>query len=197
MNTGENKIAIIREKLEVYNKAYISTQKLSRLLEKFAPNYSISQLCNYGLISPIKRGKWYLNKRSREFINPYVVGSLYMWDEIYMYGWMSVYNSYWISEQISEKYTIYNTKISGEKIIWNIPFIFKRQRVSFFYGLTDTEINGNSYKLMSPERAFIQAIKEKKKFKKIPVSIDKNKLLTLAEKNASKTVLTSIKKLCI
>jgi hypothetical protein len=78
MITGENKIAIIREKLEVYSKAYISSEKLSRLLEKFAPNYSISQLCNYGLISPIKRGKWYMNKRSRDFINPYIVGSLYM-----------------------------------------------------------------------------------------------------------------------
>ncbi len=197
MITGENKIAIIREKLEVYSKAYISSEKLSRLLEKFAPNYSISQLCNYGLISPIKRGKWYMNKRSRDFINPYIVGSLYMWDDLYMYGWMSVYNSYWISEQISEKYTIYNTKISGEKTIWNIPFIFKRQRASFFYGILDKEINGDIYKVMSPERAYIQALKEKKRFQELPINIDKDKLLALANNNASKTIITTIKRLCI
>ena len=42
----KNVIAKVREKLELYNKAYISKEFITKILNKFAPNYSISQLCN-------------------------------------------------------------------------------------------------------------------------------------------------------
>jgi hypothetical protein len=50
---------------------------------------------------------------------------------------------------------------------------------------------------MSPERAYIQALKEKKRFQELPINIDKDKLLALANNNASKTIITTIKRLCI
>jgi hypothetical protein len=42
----ENIIAKIREKLEFYSNPFISKDILSKILEKFAPNYSIPNLCN-------------------------------------------------------------------------------------------------------------------------------------------------------
>jgi hypothetical protein len=68
----------VREKLEAYGKAYVNAELLNKILSKFAPNYTISQLCDKGLLTPIKRGKWYLNNQSKAYIDPYVVGSLYM-----------------------------------------------------------------------------------------------------------------------
>jgi len=50
---------------------------------------------------------------------------------------------------------------------------------------------------MSLERAFIQILKEWKKFNILPDWIDKNKLFKLATKNAPKTILLKIEKLCL
>lgn len=108
----KNIIALVREKLDLYRKPYIDATYLQKILDKFAPNYTIKQLCNLDILRPIKRGKWYLNRKSRDFINPFVVGALYMGDEMYVFGGMSVYNRYSLSEQIAEIYTIYNTKTS-------------------------------------------------------------------------------------
>jgi len=193
----KNKIAKIREKLDLYNKAYISNDLLVKLLNKFAPNYTISQLCNIWVITPIKRGKWYINNKSREFINPFIIGNLYMGDELYMYGWMMIYNKYWLSDQIAEKYTIYNTKISANKTIGNIEFIFIRQRDNFFYWLKEEFFEDYTYKVMNRERAFIQALKEKKIYDEIPYWIDIKKLKKLAGKYASQVIFNKINKLCL
>ncbi len=193
----KNVIAKVREKLELYNKAYISKEFITKILNKFAPNYSISQLCNMWLLTPIKRGKWYVNNKTREYINPFVVGDLYMWNELYMFGWIMMYNRYNISDQVPEWYTIYNTKISWKKIIWSAKFIFIRQRENFFYGMKNEKFEEYNYKVMTPERAFIQALKEKKIFDIVPYWIDKIKLIKLAKKNASQTINDKIKKLCL
>lgn len=192
-----NLIAKIREKLDVYAEAYIKRELVEKILDKFAPNYSVSQLCDMELLIPIKRGKWYINSKTRKYINPFVVGDLYMWDELYMFGWMMMYNRYGISDQVAEWYTIYNTKISGKKIIWPAKFIFVRQRESFFYGFKKEKFENYSYKVMSNERAFIQALKEKKEFYTIPYKIDCLKLKKLAEKNTSKIINNKIEELCI
>jgi len=191
-----NKIAIIRDKLELYNQIYISKDLLTKLLSKFAWNYTISQLCDKWLIIPIKRGKWYINNKSREFINPYIVWDLYMWDELYMYGWMVIYNRYGLSDQVAEKYTIYNTKISGNKIIWGVNFIFIRQRDKFFYWLNKTKVWEYEYKIMTIERAFIQALKEKKQFEDIPYWVDIKKTQKLAKEYSSQIIINKINKLC-
>ena len=166
------------------------------MLSKFAWNYTISQLCDKWLIIPIKRGKWYINNKSREFINPYIVWDLYMWDELYMYGWMVIYNRYGLSDQVAEKYTIYNTKISGNKIIWGVNFIFIRQRDKFFYWLNKTKVWEYEYKIMTIERAFIQALKEKKQFEDIPYWVDIKKTQKLAKEYSSQIIINKINKLC-
>jgi hypothetical protein len=45
----------IREKLDIIGEKYLDTNVLEKLLAKFAPSYSISQICDTGMISPIKR----------------------------------------------------------------------------------------------------------------------------------------------
>lgn len=71
---SKNAIALVREKLDLYRKPYIDADFLQKILNAFAPNYTIKQLCNLGIVRPIKRGKWYMNQKSREFISPFVIG---------------------------------------------------------------------------------------------------------------------------
>jgi hypothetical protein len=56
-----NQIKTIKEKLRIYEKPFIESSFLQNLLEKFAPHYTIAQLCSRELIIPIKKGKIYLN----------------------------------------------------------------------------------------------------------------------------------------
>jgi len=192
-----NKIAVIREKLDLYWKRYIEKDFLQKILNKFAPNYTITSLVSKWLIVPIKRWKVYINTFSKEISYPFVIADLYMWNDLYVIWWLAVYNYYGFTEQIASKYTIYNTKISWEKIIWGINFIFIKQRESFFYWIKKWKFEWKKFNIMSPERAFIQIIKEWKKFDKLPDIVDKEKLLKMAEKYASKNLLSKIKKLCI
>ena len=187
---------IIREKLRLYRKWYISIETLEKILSKFAPNYTVSQLCDKRLITPIKRGKWYINNESTEYIDPYIVWSLYMGDAPYMFGGLAVYNSYSLSTQVPEWYTILNTSISWERRIGSVKLIFTRQRESFFYGGEMRKQGEYSYTIMSPERAFIEMLKEKKKFSTLPYGIDREKLISLARENASKTINTTIQQIC-
>jgi hypothetical protein len=42
----KNNIAKVREKLDIYQKPYIEADLLQKILNKFAPNYTITQLSN-------------------------------------------------------------------------------------------------------------------------------------------------------
>jgi hypothetical protein len=194
---AKNSIALVREKLDLYGKPYIDAVFLQKILDKFAPNYTIKQLCNLDIVRPIKRSRWYLNRKSRGFVNPFVVGGLYMGDETYAFGGMSVYNRYSLSEQIAEIYTVYNTKISGDREIAGIRYSFIRQRQNFFYGIRTEKADEYEYRIMSPERAFIQMLREGKTFPIIPKNVQKEKLLRLAEKYASKPLQSRVNSLCI
>lgn len=193
----KNDIAIVREKLDNYQKPYIEVDLLQKILNKFAPNYTIANLSHLWLITLVKRGKVYINNKTHDFINPFVVWNLYMWDEIYCFGWLWVYNRYSLTEQIAEWLTIYNTKVSGKKVIWNNKFIFKRQRKSFFYWIKKEKFENCTYNIMTIERAFIEMLKEWKTFGELPYWIDKKKLQSLANKYASKKIISLINKLCI
>lgn len=192
-----NKIAKIREKLDLYWKRYIDSFYLQKILDKFAPNYTISNLVSKWFIIPIKRWKIYINKFSKEIVYPYIVWDLYMWDDLYVFWWLSIYNKYNLTEQIASKYTIYNTKFSWEKVIWKINFIFVKQRESFFYWSKKEKFEWDTYYIMSQERAFIQMLKENKIFNELPSWINKEKLLKMVKKYSSKTIISKIEKLCI
>lgn len=186
----------IRKKLYAYGRAYIDAELLEKILLKFAPNYTISQLCSKWLITPIKRGKWYLNNESKVYIDPYIVGALYMGENLYMFGWLAVYNLYTLSTQVADWQTIYNTKISGQKKIGNIKLLFVRQRENFFYGIEEKKKDGHTYKIMSSERALIELVKEKKTFASVPYGISPEKLKKLTKNHASHTIYTIIEKIC-
>lgn len=192
-----NTIEVIREKLRLYDKKIITRILLEKILLKFGKNYSVSQISNLWLITPLKRGKYYFNNLWREIINPYIVWALYMDGSLYTYGWLWVYNLYGFTTQLADWQIIYNTKISGKKIIWKHKIIFKRQRESFFYGIDTVEADDNSYKIMSPERAFIERLKEWVSFTELPHKVDKTKLLKMSQKHTSKTIENKIHALCL
>ncbi len=194
MNT-KSKIAIIREKLDLYWKTYIDSSFLQKLLDKFATNYTITNLVSKWLITPIKRWKIYINNKYKRNLNVFVVAWLYMQNEVYVIWWLAVYNRYWFTEQVASRLTIYNTKISWIKKIWPYEFIFKRQRKSFFYWIKTERVWEYKYRIFSTERAFIEFIKEWKNLNYIPKNINKNKLLKMASKYASKKTLKIIQNL--
>lgn len=192
----ENKIKIIREKLSFCDKI-LDNIFLQKLLNKFAPNYKVKDLVSLKLISSLRRGKYYINNLNTDLENPYKIAKFYFEGKTYMFWWIWVYNKYWFSNQIAEWYTVYNTQTSAKKIIWKTKFIFIKQRKSFFYGNIINQNWNEKYKVMSKERAFIQMLKEKRTFENIPNWIDTQKLLHLAQKNTSKTIISKIEKLCI
>ncbi len=75
-----------------------------------------------------------------------------------MFGGLGVYQMYGYSTQLIEWHTVYNTQISGERIIGKTKYIFRKQRESFFYGVTTAESGNITYRVMSRERALIQML---------------------------------------
>lgn len=191
-----NQIKIIREKLELLDKI-ITKELLDKLLNKFAPSYKIKDISSLKLISPLKRWKYYINNINKQFENPYEMIKKYFEGEKYVFWWLGIYNMYWFSTQVAEWHTVYNTKISWNRIIWKTKFIFRKQRESFFYGNVINKNWDNKYNVMSEQRAFIQIIKEWQKVKNIPYNVNKDSLLQLAEKYSSKNIVSKIKQICI
>lgn len=192
-----NQIKKIREKLDLFTEVFVPREALEKLISKFAPSYTISDLCRKKVISPLKRW-WdtYINNLSREIQDPYKTAKLYFWDDIYAFGGLGVYASYGYSTQVIEWYTVYNTRVSGERIIGNVKFIFRKQRQSFFYGIATAENKFWSYQVLSRERAFIQMLQEGKAWKRVPPDIDQKKLLDLARDHTSSTFYKKIQTLC-
>lgn len=192
-----NKIKIIREKLDAYWKIFIKKDLLEKILSKFAPSYTITDLSLMWLIIPIKRGKSYINTFSKEVQDHFKVGDTYFEWWQYMFWWLGLYNQYWFSTQVVEWHIIYNTKVSWKRIIWKNKFILKKQIDSFFYWSKTIKEWNSTYKIMSPERAFIQMIKEWADVSKVPKIIDKEKLLKMSSKYTSKRINDIIKKICL
>jgi hypothetical protein len=192
-----NQIKKIREKLDSYGKIFISRENLEKLTTKFSPSYTVTDLCRKKVITPIKRsGNMYINNMSKEVQDPYQTASLYFQGEIYTFGGLGVYATYGYSTQMIEWYTVYNTHVSGKRIIGNVKFIFLRQREWFFYGITTASNKFGQYQVMSPERAFIQMLREGKKWEEIPNNIDRKILLSLSKQYASKALYAKILALC-
>lgn len=192
-----NQISIIRDKLRIYDEKFIEKEKIDKLLSKFAPSYKIKDITSLWLISPLKRWQTYINNLSNKLEDPFVVADLYFGWKDYAFGWLWVYNMYWFSTQVVEWYTVYNKMLSGDRIIWKTKFIFKKQKPNFFYWIITKKSWDSSYLVFSPERAFIQLLKEWKIFNELPKNIDKDNLLKLAKKYAPKTIFSKIEKLCI
>lgn len=189
------KIWIISHKLKIYNQPYITNDVLKKLIANTAPSYNVAELCKDWIVTPIKKWKIYINNESSHRKDDYVIWSLYFGDDLYMFGWLNIYNTYHFTTQIAERYTVYNTKYIGKKIIGSAKFIFKKVRPSFFYGMKTRMITGYMVNFMSPERAFIELFKEKEKpefIYKMPSNIDRQKLKKMVEKYGDKNILQRI-----
>jgi len=191
-----NQIEIIREKLRLYWKKYIEKDFLDKILKRFYLTYSITDISRKKIITPLKRWKIYINNLANDLENPFKNIDLYFEWKNYMFWWLWVYNMYWFSTQVVNYWTVYNMSFSWKRKIWNIKFIFVKQRESFFYWSVKKKNLDCKYIIMSPERAFIQLLKEKKNFSELPKNLNKDKILKLAEKKSSKNIFNKIKNLC-
>ena len=192
-----NYLQIIRKKLDAIGDVFIEKELLQQVLLKFAPKYTIEDVSSKGLITTLKRGKWYINNRSKQRQNPYKTISLYFWDDLYMFWGLGVYQRYDFSTQVIERYTVYNTKISGTRKIGKAKYIFKKARKNFFYWMTTAKSWTTMYNIMSRERAFMQLLKEWSTFTRLPDGINSTKLKKLANTYASKKLYQQVLSLCI
>ncbi len=192
------KIGSVKERLRISNRKFLDKETVQKMIDAFLPWYKISDLCNRKLITPIKKCDTYLNLFYRGFVDPYVIWSIYFGDKPYVFGWLQLNNSYHFTTQVPERYTIYNTTTSGEKIIGNAKFIFKQVRPPFFYGIQKKKIDGRVINIMSPERALIQMIREWASLEfvqTLPDNVDKKNILKMAEHHTNKSILEKIKTL--
>lgn len=161
-----NQIKTVRDKLRIYEKPFINSNFLKEILKKFAPSYTISQLCSRKILFPIKKGEIYFNTecdRKMILLGTTILAQYFQNDPYYAVGWIDLYNQYGYTTQIANKITVYNRYVSWEKTIAKISFIFKKERESFFYGIEkhDAQWYG-TYNQFSPERSLLQLLKDTK-----------------------------------
>jgi len=198
MSLPINQYKKLEEKLRLYDKPFIEIEFLQKLLEAFAPNYQIRNLSFRWLISPIIKGKLYLNQVSSQLskISELAILAQYGKGKTYAVGGLYLYNQYHFVEQIAQRITVYNTSHLWYKTIAGRKFIFRKVRPSFFRWMEEVDTQGyGKYIRMTPERALLQLIIEKKgqleyeadiyrEIKKNAVSLEK--LLTLSKEYLSK-----------
>lgn len=187
---------IIKERLKIRNQPYISADQLTTMLKSVETAYSIGELARRSIIIPIKKWERYINKQSSIPADPYQIWARYFEWSTYAFGGISTAYEYNFTTQVPERYTIYNTKISGKKAVdWIYKYQFKKVRPSFFYWVTDIEVQGESIQILSPERLLIQMLREWASFeflKVLPTTIDTEKLFSMAWTYASRRILSEI-----
>lgn len=191
---------ILKEKLNYYGKSIIDKTTLLEIIKRRTPTYTIAEACKRGIVSPLKKWSYYFVQRSGNNYGvfakslPYEIGAYYCEWISYAFGGLGIYNTYGFTTQLAERYTIYNTRYVGTKKIGKFKYIFKKVRESFFWWIEESK----DYwaKVLSPERALIQLIKEdwsKEFLRQKPYWIKINILLELASKYTSKNLLSKVK----
>ena len=187
---------IIKERLKIRNQPYISADELTAMLKSVKGSYSIWELARRSIVIPIKRGNQYINKQSTMQANPYQIWTRYFEWSKYAFGGIWLAYEYNFTTQVPERYTIYNTKISGKKTIdWVYKYRFRKVRSSFFYGITGLDVKWEEIQVLSPERLLIQMLREWASFEflgTLPATIKKEELFWLAEKYAPRRVLATL-----
>ena len=181
-----NQIKTVRDKLRIYEKPFINSNFLKEILKKFAPSYTISQLCSRKILVPIKKGEIYFNTecdRKMILLGTTILAQYFQNDPYYAVGWIDLYNQYGYTTQIANKITVYNRFVSWEKTIAQMQFIFKKERESFFYGVEKIDAQWyGTYNQLSRERALLQLLKDTKgqrEFSEEIYDLIKNRIINL------------------
>jgi hypothetical protein len=189
-------LAVLRKKLQLLRRPIVEKEILLKLIESFAPSYTVDVLVSRKLIKTIRRWSLYLNMQYQKHISDLLVIAHYCKNEEYALGWLWLYNRYHFTTQIPERMTVYSTKRSGKRIIAGTKVIFRRARQSFLWWIDEQKIEWMPYNLFSPERALIQLIKEKKWeseyqddiVRQFGTLVDLEKLSALLEQHGSKSL---------
>ncbi len=205
MDLPINQFKTIEGKLRIYDKPFIDSSLLQKILDKFAPRYEAKELSRRWILAPIIGWNLYLNLLStkKSGLLGTTILAQYGKDKTYTIGGMYLYNHYHFSQQLADRITVYNTSIRGKRIIAGYKFIFRQVRPSFFRGIEKVGAQWyGTYNRMTPERALIQLIDESEGkmeyVQDISQEIRKNiisktKLMSLAEKHSSKRVQLLVK----
>lgn len=156
-------MSVLKRKITLLNKQIFSKSDLDSFLKKIPENYNIYDLTRGGkIVKVIKKEKYYLNAFYPKIVNPFILGATYCDYKNYMFGGLALYNKYWFSTQIANKYTLYTTEYYWTKKIVNNFYTFKKVNKEIIYGYKEKMIDGIYVRMMSPERAFIEFCRENK-----------------------------------
>ena len=190
----------LKRKIALLNKQIFSKSNLDSFFKKIPENYNTYDLTRNGkILKVIKKEKYYLNTLYPKIINPFVLGATYCDYKNYMFGGLALYNRYWFSTQIANKYTLYTTEYYWTKKIINTSYTFKKVNKEIIYGYKEKMIDGIYVRMMTPERAFIEFCRENKTrtttLKEIyQQKIDKQEFLRLLNKYPYQNIRNFIQK---
>lgn len=146
----------VKEKIIATGQLILSQTYLRKILEVSWKKYDIDTLIRFKYLAVIKKWESYYNLLIKDFKNPYILGSGYMNNEVYMFWGIDRYNKEGFTTQVSNIFTVYNTKYSRKiNIVW-IPFVFKKIKKEFLYG---GKIQNNIV-YMERERLFLEYVRD-------------------------------------
>ncbi len=150
----------IKEKILSTGMLILSREYLEKILQVSWKKYKIDTLVRFKYIAVVKKWESYYNLLIKDFKNPYMLWAAYMWETSYMFLGLDRYNKEWFTTQISNIYTIYNTKYSRKiQIVW-VSFVFKKVKPDFIYAAK--KYNNISY--MERERLFLEYVRDYMKY---------------------------------
>ena len=150
----------IKEKLFFLDKIILEKNLLKNIIKSTNNNYEIEDLVNLWYISVIKKWEIYYNNTIKSVKNPYIIWWAYMNFENYMFWWFDRYNKEWFTTQISNIFTIHNTKFSKEIEILGIKYKFKKIKEEFLYWKKSLNIDWYKIYYMNKERLFLEFVRD-------------------------------------
>lgn len=166
---------------------------------------TIADVSTAGYVDPIKQGVSYRNNLSSKQPSNFIIGAQYVDFTDYMIGGMWIYNMYGFTTQLAEQTDILNIEYSRKCIIWRERYVFRKIKKEFLYGIVRRKIQWYYVSLMSPERAFIEYVRERalqpvNDFVEICIQLDANSLKKMTQKYPLKNIqkkIFQIQQLCI
>lgn len=143
--------------------AILTKKDVENILKDNGKKYSFNELTrrNKRILFTIKRWKFYRNVSSKEIVNPFVMIDLFMWKNVYTFGWLMIWNRLQLSEQVAVWGTVYNMKYSGTvNVAWGSVIFYKVPK-DYFYWIERVEVSSwRGYQQPTLERAIIQMVEE-------------------------------------
>jgi predicted transcriptional regulator of viral defense system len=124
---------------------------------KSSLRHTIHKLLEKKRIVSLNKNKYYLipvkAKTGKWADDEFILADEIMNGENYFIGGWSAANYWRLTEQVPAKIEVYSLKRSGQKVILNTPFIFRKTSAKKFKQIVTKKIKGHSFKILNKEES--------------------------------------------